>query len=36
MIDTVQKTSCRITIAVALNQVARIEELLNQNGKITV
>lgn len=29
-------TSCRITIAVALNQVARIEELLNQNGKITV
>ncbi|MBR6177634.1 MAG: YigZ family protein [Bacteroidales bacterium] len=29
-------TSCRITIAVALNQVERIEELLNQNGKITV
>ena len=29
-------TSCRITIAVALNQVAQIEELLNQNGKITV
>ena len=30
------ETSCRITIAVALNQVERIEELLNQNGKITV
>lgn len=34
--DMSGETSCRITIAVALNQVARIEELLNQNGKITV
>ena len=34
--DMSGETSCRITIAVALNQVVRIEELLNQNGKITV
>ncbi len=34
--DMSGETSCRITIAVALNQAARIEELLNQNGKITV
>lgn len=34
--DMSGETSCRITIAVALNQVERIEELLNQNGKITV
>lgn len=34
--DMTGETSCRITIAVALNQAARIEELLNQNGKITV
>ena len=34
--DMSGETSCRITIAVALNQSARIEELLNQNGKITV
>ncbi|MBP5367341.1 MAG: YigZ family protein [Bacteroidales bacterium] len=29
-------TSCRITIAVPLNQSSRITEVLNQNGKITV
>ena len=34
--DMSGETSCRITIAVALNQAPRIEELLNQNGKITV
>ena len=34
--DMSGETKCKITIAVALNQVARIEELLNQNGKITV
>ena len=30
------ETECKITIAVALNQHQRIENLLNQNGKITV
>lgn len=34
--DMSGETECKITIAVALNQVERIEELLNQNGKITV
>lgn len=34
--DMSGETECKITIAVALNQAARIEELLNQNGKITV
>lgn len=34
--DMSGETSCRITIAVALNQSSRITEVLNQNGKITV
>ncbi len=34
--DMSGETECKITIAVPLNQAPRIEELLNQNGKITV
>ena len=34
--DMSGETSCRITIAVPLNQSSRITEVLNQNGKITV
>ena len=34
--DMTGETKCKITIAVPLNQHQRIENLLNQNGKITV
>ena len=34
--DMSGETKCKITIAVPLNQHQRIENLLNQNGKITV